>query len=242
MYTPAGGSLAATTHARAPATRRTSFLSLSHPPGLMRAHSHRTCAACMHRHRTCSSCLSLPHPPGLMRALAPYARSGAVWAALRVHPRLQPLRVHEHRPRVGPALSESLSFSVSLSLSPVGPKCTRARTARALLATTTRALQQGHFTQTGQHVCLYLERTLGSASHVCALATRRTSFLFLYFSHPPGLIFARSHARPGPPSILNGSLAQTISLFAPKPNLSNSLLCTIFSPQSNKISLFNSSY
>ena len=163
----------------------------------MRAHSHRTCAACMHRHRTCSSCLSLPHPPGLMRALAPYARSGAVWAALRVHPRLQPLRVHEHRPRVGPALSESLSFSVSLSLSPVGPKCTRARTARALLATTTRALQQGHFTQTGQHVCLYLERTLGSASHVCALATRRTSFLFLYFSHPPGLIFARSHARPG---------------------------------------------
>ena len=165
MYTPAGGSLAATTHARAPATRRTSFLSLSHPPGLMRAHSHRTRAACMHRHRTCSSCLSLPHPPGLMRALAPYARSGAVWAALRVHPRLQPLRVHEHRPRVGPALSESLSFSVSLSLSPVGPKCTRARTARALLAATTRALQQGHFTQTGQHVCLYLERTLGSASH-----------------------------------------------------------------------------
>ena len=114
MYTPAGGRLAATTHARAPATRRTSFL--SHPPGLMHARSHRTRAACIHRQLTCSSCLSLPHPPGLMRALAPYARSGAFWASLRVHPRLEPLSVHEHLPRVGPALSESLSLCLSLFL------------------------------------------------------------------------------------------------------------------------------
>ena len=98
-------------------------------------------------------------------------------------------------------------------------------------------LPPGSFTQTGQHVCLCLERTLGSTSLLCALATRRTSFLSLYFYHPPGPIFARSHARPGPPSILNGSLAQTISLFAPKPNLSNSLLCTIFCPQSNNITV-----
>ena len=68
-----------------------------------------------------------------------------------------------------PATRRTSSLRVSLflclSLSPVGPKCTRARTARALLAATTRALPQGHFTQTGLHVCLYLERTLGSASH-----------------------------------------------------------------------------
>ena len=40
-------------------------------------------------------------------------------------------------------------------------------------------------------------------------------------------------------SILNGSLAQTISLFAPRLNMSNSSLCTIFSPHSNPISRFN---
>ena len=239
---PQGGA----THAPAPATRRSSFLSQTRTLA-PHARSKPPCGAASHARaadmrRTCSYCFSLPHPPGLMRALAPYARSGPPCVCT-------PAAGHFACTSTCHALdqlSHCLSLSHPLGLVYAGSLHTRAPGRHHTCAPSSLActLPPGRFTQTGQHVCMCPESTLGSSSHVRALATRRTSFLSLSLSffHQPGLIFARLHARPGQQSILNGSLAQTISLFAPKLNLSNSSLCTISSPHSNITSLFNSSY
>ena len=149
------------------------------------ARSEPPCGAASHARApdmrwTGSDCLSLPHPPGLMHALAPCARSGPPCVCT-------PAAGHFACTSTGHALdqlSHCLSLSHLLGLVYAGSHHTRApgrhhTRAPSRLACT---LPPGRFTQTGQHVCMCPERTLGSSSHVRALATRRTSFLSLSLS------------------------------------------------------------
>ena len=144
--------------------------------------------------------------------------------------------------RVSLSLSLSLSHPLGLSVRGLAPHARSWPPPHALSKPSCVYTPAGQLHSDGA-ACVLVSRT-HARIHFASMRTGHASnqlslSLFLSPAGPNLCAFARA---PGPPSILNGSLAQTISLFAPKPNLSNSLLCTIFSPQSNKISLFKSSY